>query len=94
MALPLWLVLIEVKATAYKALRPKRVPLLDILSVSLLNLPDSLTEYDKYKIICYCLMDNHVHILIKEENKPVGQLIGRINGRYAKYFNKKLRNLV
>ncbi|MCG4572560.1 transposase [Clostridium cochlearium] len=39
-------------------------------------------------------MDNHVHILIKEENKPVGQLIGRINGRYAKYFNKKLRNLV
>lgn len=46
-------------------------------------------EYDKYKIICYCLMDNHVHILIKTENKPVGQLIGRINGRYAKYFNKK-----
>lgn len=34
-------------------------------------------------------MDNHVHILIKTENNPVGQLICRINSKYAKYYNKK-----
>ncbi|MBZ9688090.1 transposase [Clostridium estertheticum] len=45
--------------------------------------------YDKYEIICYCLMDNHVHIIIKTENKPLGQFIGRISSKYAKYYNKK-----
>ncbi|QAT40532.1 transposase [Clostridium sp. JN-9] len=46
-------------------------------------------EYDKYEVICYCLMDNHVHILIKTEDKPAGQFIGRVNSRYATYYNKK-----
>lgn len=46
-------------------------------------------ECDEYKIICYCLMNNHVHILIKTEHKPPGQFIGRINSKYAKYHNKK-----
>ena len=45
--------------------------------------------YDKYHIISYCLMDNHVHILIKIGEKPLGQFIGRINSKYAKYYNKK-----
>ncbi|WP_341473350.1 transposase [Clostridium estertheticum] len=28
--------------------------------------------YDKYEVISYCLMDNHVHILIRTEEKPLG----------------------
>ncbi|AKN33463.1 transposase [Clostridium carboxidivorans P7] len=46
-------------------------------------------EYDEYEIICYCLMDNHVHILVKTKDKAPGQFIGRVNAMYAKYFNKK-----
>lgn len=46
-------------------------------------------EYYGYEIICYCLMDNHVHILLKTKDKPPGQFIGRVNAIYAKYFNKK-----
>ncbi|WP_186429910.1 transposase [Clostridium sp. BSD9I1] len=46
-------------------------------------------QYDNYEIICYCLMNNHVHLLIKTENKPIGNFIGRINSMYAKYYNKK-----
>ncbi|MBU3074162.1 transposase [Clostridium estertheticum] len=45
--------------------------------------------YDKYEVISYCLMDNHVHILIRTEEKPLGQFIGRIHSKYAKYYNKK-----
>jgi putative transposase len=45
--------------------------------------------YDKYGIISYCLMDNHVHILMKTEEKPLAQFIGRISSKYAKYYNKK-----
>ncbi|GAA0179333.1 hypothetical protein SH2C18_22220 [Clostridium sediminicola] len=46
-------------------------------------------EYYGYEIICYCLRDNHVHILLKTKDKPPGQFIGRVNAIYAKYFNKK-----
>ncbi|MFD3155957.1 transposase [Haloimpatiens sp. FM7330] len=46
-------------------------------------------RYEQYEIICYCLMDNHVHILIKTKDNPPGKFIGRVNGIYAKYFNKK-----
>ncbi|KZL88578.1 transposase [Clostridium magnum] len=45
--------------------------------------------YDKYEIISYCLMDNHVHILIKTGERHLGQFIGKINSKYAKYYNKK-----
>lgn len=57
-----------------------------------LTLLEEALEYfqqDGYKIICYCLMDNHVHMLIKTKDKPLGQFIGRVNAMYAKYFNKK-----
>lgn len=49
-------------------------------------------EYYKennYELICYCLMTNHVHLLFKTTDKELGHIIGRINGRYAIYFNEK-----
>lgn len=42
-----------------------------------------------YKIICYCLMDNHVHLMIKTDIEPLGKLMGRISASYTRYFNKK-----
>lgn len=46
-------------------------------------------RYDGYELVCYCLMDNHIHMLISTEEKPEGLFIGRINSIYAKFFNKK-----
>lgn len=45
-------------------------------------------EYN-YEIICYCLMTNHVHLLIKTNKKEVAYFIGRLHSIYAKYFNQK-----
>lgn len=42
-----------------------------------------------YKLISYCLMDNHVHLMIKTDKNPLGILISRIHSIYTKYFNKK-----
>jgi len=49
-------------------------------------LPQRLPDYDVY---AYCLMDNHVHMLIGVNNmeSSVGDLIKRISGRYAQFFN-------
>ena len=42
-----------------------------------------------YEIICYCLMTNHVHLMIKTGERQLGDFVGRINSKYTKYFNKK-----
>ncbi|MBV7271487.1 transposase [Clostridium sp. PL3] len=46
-------------------------------------------NYNNYKIISYCLMNNHMHLQLKTQDAPVGQFMGRINSKYAKYYNKK-----
>lgn len=40
-------------------------------------------------VYSYCLMPNHVHILMKEENEGLSSIIRRISAAYALYFNKK-----
>ena len=40
-------------------------------------------------IYAYCLMPNHVHILLKEENEGLSSVIKRISAAYALFYNKK-----
>lgn len=58
-----------------------------------LSLIEQSLEYykDMYNIICYCLMSNHVHILVKANDSHIGRFIGRINAMYAKWFNDKYK---
>lgn len=45
---------------------------------------------DKSLIIYgYCLMDNHVHLVIKEGKNNISTIMRSINTRYAQYFNRK-----
>jgi putative transposase len=45
---------------------------------------------NSFSLTCYCLMPNHFHLLIKQNSKiKISELILRICGSYAKYFNKK-----
>lgn len=37
----------------------------------------------------YCLMPNHVHLLIQERTATIGEIVKRIAVSYAYYFNKK-----
>lgn len=42
------------------------------------------------EIICYCLMPNHFHFLIKQlENAGVSEFVNKISNSYTKYFNTK-----
>jgi putative transposase len=43
-----------------------------------------------FSIYAYCLMSNHIHILIKEKNEyDLSTIMQRIFIRYARYFNQK-----
>ncbi|BCB05689.1 hypothetical protein KH172YL63_38220 [Bacillus sp. KH172YL63] len=46
---------------------------------------------DKFPFILhsYCLMTNHIHLLIETIDVPPGKIIQYIHYRYARYFNKK-----
>ena len=42
----------------------------------------------KIKIIAYCIMNNHAHLLIETKNiKELSKFMQKINGCYAKYYN-------
>lgn len=42
-----------------------------------------------FKLYAYCLMGNHIHLLIKVENDPLESIFKRICGRYAYWYNTK-----
>ena len=43
-------------------------------------------------IYAYCLMTNHVHLLIRENEESIGDVIKRIGISYAKHFNRKYQH--
>lgn len=43
----------------------------------------------KFEVLAYCIMDNHVHLLINEGGDQIARIMKRINVSYAYYFNKK-----
>ncbi len=50
----------------------------------------TLTKFIKdNEVLGYCLMDNHVHLLIKEGLNGISNLMHRLGASYAYFFNNK-----
>ena len=50
----------------------------------------NLKKEHNLKIIAYCVMNNHTHMLIKVERlKDLSKYMQCMNTKYAKYYNKK-----
>lgn len=50
----------------------------------------SKQENNLVEIISYCLVPNHFHFILKEiEVGGISKFIGKLNGSYSQYFNKK-----
>lgn len=47
------------------------------------------SEVCKYELYAYCLMGNHLHLLIKEGKEPLEQIMRRICGSYVFWYNRK-----
>jgi putative transposase len=50
-------------------------------------------DISKYEIFAYCLMDNHVHLLMKQNEEAIGKSIKRISGSYVFWFNGKYKRI-
>ena len=42
-----------------------------------------------FEVPAYCLMSNHVHLMIKTSDPDIGKIFRRIGPVYVRYFNKK-----
>jgi len=43
----------------------------------------------KYRLYAYCLMGNHLHLLLMEDTEPLGNVMRRICSSYVLWYNKK-----
>lgn len=56
------------------------------------SLLKKVDEFD-VKILAYCIMDNHAHILVHtSESSNLTKIMQSINTKFAKYYNKKNQN--
>lgn len=56
----------------------------------ILEMITDLKEIMKFEIYAYCLMSNHVHLIIKEANMgDISQIMQRMLTRYAGWYNRK-----
>lgn len=45
----------------------------------------------EFQIFAYCLMSNHIHLLLKEVKEPIDQIMKRITTRFVYWYNIKYR---
>ena len=46
-------------------------------------------DISKYHLYSYCLMDNHVHLLVRESEETISEAIKRISSSYVYWYNLK-----
>ena len=51
--------------------------------------PDGTPSGRNYTLYAYCLMSNHIHLLIREREDKIGMTIKRIASSYVYYYNHK-----
>jgi REP element-mobilizing transposase RayT len=50
----------------------------------------NLLPKDSFSLICYCLMPNHFHLILRQNSDiPTSKLLLRVCTSYSRYFNKK-----
>lgn len=47
----------------------------------------------EFKSFAYCLMSNHIHILLKEVKEPIEQIMKRITTRFVYWYNIKYQRV-
>ncbi len=46
-------------------------------------------KINNFELYCYCLMNNHIHLLVKETSESISNFIKRISSSYVYWYNRK-----
>jgi len=58
-------------------------------AIKFLRTLEDYKEKSGYKVYGYCLMGNHIHLLLKEEKEELGIIMRRIGASYVYWYNWK-----
>ncbi|MDS1030156.1 transposase [Bacillota bacterium LX-D] len=58
-----------------------------------LNILCEKKQENRFNLHVYCLMDNHVHLMLSEGTEDVANVMKRVNVSYVYYFNKKYKRI-
>jgi len=50
-------------------------------------------EISEYELYAYCLMGNHLHLLLRADEEPLEQIMRRICGSYVYWYNRKYERI-
>lgn len=50
-------------------------------------------QAQEYHLYAYCVMDNHLHLVLKEGQDHLSRIVKRIAVSYSNYFNKKYKRI-
>lgn len=59
-----------------------------------LRLIETIKRYKavcKFEIFAYCIMSNHIHILVRENEESISNIVKRISSSYVLWYNKKYK---
>ncbi|MCA1031336.1 transposase [Bacillus timonensis] len=59
--------------------------------INFLNTIEKYQRKTKIRIYAWCLMNNHIHLLLREGNEPISDTMKRIGVSFVKYYNWKYR---
>lgn len=62
-------------------------------SLQFLHIIQKNMQVCNFKLYAYCLMGNHVHLLIRDPNDELENIFKRIAGSYVYYFNAKYQRV-
>lgn len=57
-----------------------------------IRLLETIKKYkatSKFEIFAYCIMSNHIHMLLRENDDSISDIIKRISSSYVYWYNKK-----
>ena len=54
-----------------------------------LSILKRFSQETSVSVLAYCLMENHVHLLVRDDNRNVPLLMKKIGVSYSAFFNKK-----
>ena len=53
------------------------------------GLLDEVTRETGWRLLAFCLMETHYHLLVEERDTPLSRSMRLLNGRYAAGFNER-----
>jgi REP element-mobilizing transposase RayT len=60
----------------------------NIKKTQFLNLLKRIVKKLKIRLFAYCIMDNHYHLVLENNNERMSDFLGQLNGLYGMYYRK------